>query len=121
VIWGTGNYIDRLTVQQQMMAVEWGWIGQIVALLSSGFGKIAIIYFLLRIQDGTHSKSAWFLHFTGWSNMVLNFIQVILILLQCSPTPKLWDNTLSGTCDGKQRTNTAGYFRGGTVLPINSH
>ena len=120
VAWGTGNYINLLTAKQQTNAVEWNWIGQIVTLLSTGFGKIAIIYFLLRIQEGTNKKSAWFLHFTGWSNMVLNIIQVVLILLQCSPTPKLWNNALAGTCNEKERTNTAGYFRGGTISPTST-
>ncbi|MCJ1277470.1 hypothetical protein MMC21_005283 [Puttea exsequens] len=112
VRWGIGNHSDVLRPDQVQHAIEWSWIGQIVTLLSTGFGKIAIIAFLLRIQEGTHKYKGWFLHFVGWSNMVLNIIQVILILLQCSPTPKLWNNNLPGTCEHRIRTNKAGYFRG---------
>lgn len=114
VVWGIGNHSEFLSQDQLQLAIEWSWIGQIVTLLSTGFGKIAIIAFLLRVQEGTHKYKGWFLHFVGWSNMLLNVIQVILILLQCSPTPKLWDFKLQGSCDHRIRTNKAGYFRGST-------
>ena len=45
--------------------------------------------------------------------MIVNWDQIILILLQCKPLPKFWNNTLEGTCDFRPTTSKVGFFQGG--------
>ncbi|KAL9131001.1 MAG: hypothetical protein Q9217_000943 [Psora testacea] len=115
-VWGLGNHIDLLYGSQLVKTLEWSWFGQIVAVQAIGFGKIAVIAFLLRIQDRAQSRKntilVWFLYFIGFSNVVINLDQMILILLQCSPVPKLWNPAIPGTCNHIQRTNNVAYFQG---------
>ncbi|MDI1487978.1 MAG: hypothetical protein OHK93_007252 [Ramalina farinacea] len=116
VLSGLGNHIDLLFGPQLVKANLWSWIGQIVAVQAIGFGKIAVIAFLLRIQNRAHSMKntilVWILYFIGFSNVVINIDQMILILLQCDPVPKLWNQELPGTCHHIQRTNNVAYFQG---------
>ena len=117
VLSGLGNHIYLLYGPQLVKANLWSWIGQIVAIHGIGFGKIAVIAFLLRIQDRAHSTKnsvlVWILYFNGVINFILNVDQMILILLQCDPVPKLWNQQLSGSCNHIQRTNNVAYFQGG--------
>lgn len=94
VLSGLGNHLRLLDPPEIVKAVKWSWIGQIVAIHAIGFGKLAVIAFLLRIQERTQNKKAWFLWFIGISNVILNIDQMVLILLQCSPSRKLWDQSV---------------------------
>lgn len=118
--WGLGNHFYLLYGPQLINSLEWSWFGQIVAIQAIGFGKIAVIAFLLRIQDRAYSRRntylRWFLYFIGVSNVIININQMILILLQCSPVPKLWDPSIPGTCNNIHRTNNVAYFQSGMPL-----
>ncbi|KAL8667910.1 MAG: hypothetical protein Q9202_000375 [Teloschistes flavicans] len=111
---GLGNHLALLWTPQLVKALRWSWIGQIIAVQAIGFGKIAVIAFLLRIQERNTKlkKLAWFLYFIAVSNVVINIDQMILILLQCSPSRKLWNPSVPGTCYHIHRTNHVGYFQG---------
>ncbi|KAI4194075.1 MAG: hypothetical protein LQ350_007984 [Teloschistes chrysophthalmus] len=115
---GLGNHIGLLWVPQLVKALRWSWIGQIVAIQAIGFGKIAVIAFLLRIQERNTKlkKLAWFLYFIAVSNVIINIDQMVLILLQCSPSRKLWNPSVPGTCYHIRRTNNVGYFQGSKLL-----
>ena len=52
---GLGNHIELLSYDQLVKALKWSWMAQIVAVQAIGFGKIAVIAFLLRIQVGESS------------------------------------------------------------------
>ncbi|KAL8727833.1 MAG: hypothetical protein Q9181_005565 [Wetmoreana brouardii] len=114
VLSGLGNHFGLLYGPQLVKALQWSWMGQIVAIQAIGFGKIAVIAFLLRIQERNTKlkKLAWFLYFIGISNVIINIDQMILILLQCSPSRKLWNPAIPGTCYHIHRTNHVGYFQG---------
>lgn len=114
---GLGNHIFALQPNDAILAGQWSWIAQIIAIHAIGFGKIAIIAFLLRIQDGANSNKnkilVYFLYFVGISNVILNINQVIMILVACDPAEKLWNIMLPGNCDHILRTNYVGYLQGG--------
>ena len=130
-VYGLGNHIELISPPHLIEALEWSWWGQIIVIQAIGFGKIAVIAFLLRIQDRTQSRKTtilvWFLYFIGISNIIININQMILILLQCSPVQKLWNPQMPGTCDHIHRTNNVAYFQGsrcplsGTFKVTNTH
>ena len=115
---GLGNHTWLLWGPQLSKANFNSWIGQIICIHAIGFGKIAVIAFLLRIQSGTNSTTQaylrYLLFFIAISNVVLNINQTILILLSCDPTPKLWDHSRPGSCPHEERHTMAGYFQGST-------
>lgn len=78
-----------------------------------GFGKLAVIAFLLRIQDRRGSpKKNLFLYFIGISGCIVNMILTILLLLQCEPLERQWNDQVPGSCPHVLRTTDAGYFAG---------
>ena len=116
---GLGNHTWLLWGPQLSKANLYNWIGQIICIHAIGFGKIAVIAFLLRIQAGTNSKVLnlylkYMLYFIAISNVILNINQTILILLSCDPTPKLWNHALPGTCAHEKRHTQLGYLQGST-------
>lgn len=92
--------------------ILYGWIGQILILIGVGLGKVAIVLFLLRIQGYYEPFKAILLWLIAGSNLTINFIAAILIIFQCSPVQKLWDDRISGRCPGREWTQRFGYFQG---------
>ena len=115
-IYGLGNHTWLLSGPQIATANLYSWIGQIICIHAIGFGKIAVIAFLFRIQAGTHGKKSkyleWILYFVAITNVILNINQSVLILMSCDPTQKLWDHSKPGACNGEDRHTNAGYFQG---------
>jgi hypothetical protein len=110
-----GNHLVLLTEHQLVAARKWAWITQMVCIQGFGFGKLAVIAFLLRIDERTtRKKKFWFLYFVGFSNIVLNANQGTLMGTVCSPLSKWWDASVPGVCSQYHllRTNYVGYFQG---------
>lgn len=114
--WGMGNHIELLTPPQILMSLKWSWFGQFILIQSIGFGKLAVIAFLLRIQHRAHSWKdtvlVSLLYFIGFSNVIININQLIQLLISCHPAERLWDQSLPGDCSNLVRTNRIGYFQG---------
>ena len=91
------------------------FIAQCLIIQSIGFGKYAVIAFILRIQDRTQSRKTTYitysLHFIAVSNLVLNIAEVVLVLTSCSPIAKFWNPALPGSCNHIDRTKQVGYFQ----------
>lgn len=111
-LYGIGNHVGVLSPNDVVQANKWSWIGQIVALFAIGFGKIAVVALLLRIQGPTHRKKGWILHGVWVTNLILNINQMIMILLQCHPVTKIWNRELPGNCDFQSTTSKVGFFQG---------
>jgi len=90
----------------------WSWIAQIVAIICLVIARIAVISFLLTIQNRTHKYGRWLLYLVGALQGIINVVEVILILLQCHPTRKLWDLEVPGTCDGIEICSKVGFLQG---------
>lgn len=112
VTYGSGNHIVNLTKNDIVQSQRWGWFAQLVAIFAIGFGKIAVIALLLRIQGLTHKKKRWLLHFIWITNTILNISQTVLILYACTPLEKLWNDYLPGSCAFRSTTSKAGFFQG---------
>lgn len=117
-----GNHLALLTPPQIVNSLEYSWIGQIILIHTIGFGKIAVIAFLLRIQDRTNSRKntvlVYLLYFVGISNVLINIMQSVMILISCNPSQRLWNLAIPGNCNGLERTNHTGYFQGSMFRSI---
>lgn len=119
VWYGLGTHQTLLSSRRIVQTNLWSWIGQVTAILDLVIARIAVIAFLLSIQSGTWSRGRYFLYAVGATQAIINIIEVGLIFKQCSPTAKLWDNDLPGTCDGIIICSKVGYAQGSMCPWVN--
>lgn len=115
---GLGNHFSLLSHQDQVAALKWSYVVHIPVINAIGFGKLAVVAFLLRIQDRGHPKEKWFLYFMGTSGCAVNMIITVLLLLQCEPLERQWNDWVPGSCPHILRTTNAGYFAGSRFSPF---
>jgi hypothetical protein len=110
--YGLGNHQDRLDYDNIVKTNLWSWIAQILAIIDLVIARIAVIAFLMTIQNRTKSKSKYLLYGVGGIQALINFIEIILIFKQCTPTEKLWDIDLPGKCDMIDICSKVGFVQG---------
>ena len=116
VAFGLGNRMSLLDRSHIVDAQMWSWIGQSILIQTVGFGKYAVIAFLLRIQGRAQGKKmiflSYLLYFIAISNFFINASAIYIIYNACSPTAKFWNQSLQGTCNHVTRLEHVGYFQG---------
>lgn len=112
VTFGLGFHVRDLSHPDVVAALHTSWVSQLTGIVASVSGKLSIIAFLDQIR-GRHQGRPWFLYFVGASTVVVNVIVVVLILVQCTPLDKLWDETVPGNCNLRSVNNSYAYFQGG--------
>lgn len=110
--YGIGNHLTAVDPTRLATGFLYDWIFNICTIMSSGFGKLAILDILLRIQGKTHKTKRWILCFVGASTMLLNVNQSIIVWFQCKPRAKLWNVLVPGACDAQQVVLSFGVFQG---------
>ncbi|KAI9810257.1 MAG: hypothetical protein M1827_006391 [Pycnora praestabilis] len=94
---GIGRHFYNLTPTEQMAAIKYNWVSQTLSIMTFAFGKVSIGLFLLQIM----TKNKWqrfILWYLMTSVVVINTVMVIIVFVQCSPLPKLWNIALAGSC-----------------------
>jgi hypothetical protein len=109
---GLGQHIGDLSDDDIAMTIKWSWVNQVLAIFAIALGKLAIVAFLEQIHGPEDRGKVIFLWAVAGSNLVINTITVGMILSQCSPLPKLWDERVPGTCNGRLRNQNCAYFQG---------
>lgn len=108
-----GKHISTLSPDAIAEGLEYVWISQILFVAGMALGKCAIVAFLLQIR-GPHEPRAGpiILWIIAISNIFVNGITILFILLQCQPVERLWDERISGTCNGRERNQNFAFFQG---------
>ncbi|KAK0301577.1 hypothetical protein LTR82_018238 [Friedmanniomyces endolithicus] len=112
VVYGTGNHQGLLTPSDLMRCNLWSWIGQIMAIISLVFGRFAVIAFLFALQAPIYPRWRLSVFFVGAAQAIINIIEIGLILHQCTPTRKLWDPSVQGTCYNIEICSKVGFLQG---------
>ncbi|KAG6993885.1 hypothetical protein G7Y79_00050g086220 [Physcia stellaris] len=110
--YGLGNHQSALSNSDIVKTNLWSWIAQIVAILCLVVGRIAVISFLLALQERTHRNGRRLLYVVGTLQGLINVVEVVLILKQCEPIQKLWDPSVPGTCNMIKICSQVGYLQG---------
>lgn len=110
---GLGAHKPDLSEQEIIGAIKWTWINQIFAILATVLGKLAVVAFLQQIHGPEDRPRVLMLWGLVASNVVINCITVAVILIQCSPHDKLWNDRLPGVCNGRKRNRQVAYVQGG--------
>ncbi|KAK6389300.1 hypothetical protein LTR65_006880 [Meristemomyces frigidus] len=66
----------------------------------------------LALQGATYTLWRRALYIVGGAQFLINTIEVALILNQCTPTEKLWDQSVPGTCDLITVCSKVGFLQG---------
>ena len=116
VAFGLGEHLAILEEKSPELIAKnqfYQWIFTTFAIVAITLGKIAIIAFILQIEGTTTlGKRKWVLYGFPASNLLVNIIILPIIWVQCSPTAKIWDDSLPGNCNGRLRNQLYGYFQG---------
>lgn len=110
VSYGAGRHYEALDPLEKMMAVKLNWISQPFTIFSCGVGKISIAFLLLRIMAKNKFRE-WFLYVLIALLVIINAICVSFIFAQCSPTRKLWEPSISGSCMKPYIQRDVGFFQ----------
>lgn len=89
---------------QLVAALHWSWVFQLLAIVASMLGKIAILIFLIQVR-GRHNSKPWPLIVLGVLILAVNITVLGTILGQCKPMAKLWNDNLPGSCDPGRKIN----------------
>ncbi|KAJ5151591.1 hypothetical protein N7492_009886 [Penicillium capsulatum] len=109
---GLGAHKSELSHSEITAAIKWSWINQIFAILATVTGKLAVVAFLQQIHGPEHRRRVLLLWGLIASNVVINCITITVILIQCSPLAKLWDERVVGVCNGRGRNQEVAYMQG---------
>ena len=111
---GFGRHVYYLLPSETSTAIKYIILSEVAFNLSLATSKSSICVFLLSlIKNSLHNKpKRIFLYSTIALLFVTTVISVSLILATCRPTPKIWNPTIPGTCDGYDLQVRFSYFSG---------
>lgn len=110
--YGLGLPQDMLSFNESKMALLYGWVNQLIALVAIGLGKLTIVAFLEQVQGYQTKARSIFLWSLAGSNLVVNCVAAILMMLQCSPRRMLWEAYTKEYCPYRSRIQIFGYIQG---------
>ncbi|KAE8355462.1 hypothetical protein BDV28DRAFT_163079 [Aspergillus coremiiformis] len=94
---GTGRHASDLTEYQRVMSAKYNWLSQGFHVMGTNWGKVSVAFFLLRIIR--KAKNHQLPIYGGIALMsIINGVSVFTMYGQCTPTPRLWNPEVPGTC-----------------------
>ena len=87
-------------------------------LVSASFSKLAVVAFLQRMHGPNDRNRIAFLWTVAGSNALVNLVSMSLLLTQCTPIAKIWNDFTPGDCGEISRAEDFGYFQGSTLRPF---
>ncbi|KAL4916733.1 hypothetical protein BDW62DRAFT_218556 [Aspergillus aurantiobrunneus] len=109
--YGTGRHARDLTDYQTIQSTKFNWLSQGFHVMSTNWGKVSVAVFLLRIiQKVKHHKP--FMYGGMVLLTIINSVCVFTIYGQCSPTARLWDSEVDGSCWNPNVQKDYAFFQG---------
>ncbi|KAI4209549.1 MAG: hypothetical protein LQ351_007540 [Letrouitia transgressa] len=112
---GIGRHVAYLHPQQVAEAVKWNRVGLLPLVLSQMLTKLSICVFLYRIF-GLKKKWKWAIYPIALLNVVGAVAALVVVLAECSPVMKFWNQTIRGSCWPRYIGLRIVIFQGGKVL-----
>lgn len=111
--WGLGTPIAGLEGFQIAKNQFYQWVFTTLAIIAIALGKLTIIIFILQFErtDGKNRR-VWILYIIAVLTILVNMAIIPILWTQCSPTVKIWDDTVPGNCAGRAINEKYGYFQG---------
>ncbi|CAF9939679.1 hypothetical protein IMSHALPRED_001592 [Imshaugia aleurites] len=113
VHYGMGTHIDALTPNAIVLALKYCWVAQPFQLLALAVGKIAAVTYLATFRGPRNANiKLTLLWIVGLVQLFSCIVILGFIYSQCSPMPKLWNEEIPGTCNGRTRNVYMAYLDG---------
>ncbi|KAF7173544.1 hypothetical protein CNMCM5623_005767 [Aspergillus felis] len=111
IMYGTGRHMNDLSHEQQIASVKYQLLSQGFHVMSTNWGKVSVALFLVRIISGVKQhKLAMYAGMILLS--IINIGGVYSIYGQCTPTAKIWNNEIEGTCWPAGAQRDYAFFQG---------
>lgn len=112
--YGTGRHAIDLSAYQQIQSTKYNWLSQGFHVMSTNWGKVSVALFMLRIsQRAKHHRPAMW---TGIAVLtIINAVCVYTIYGQCTPTARLWNSEVEGSCWDPNVQKNYAFFQGCTL------
>ncbi|KAL4933236.1 uncharacterized protein BDV17DRAFT_286914 [Aspergillus undulatus] len=108
---GTGRHAVNLSDYQKIQSTKFNWLSQGFHVMSTNWGKVSVAIFLLRIiQKVKHHKPVMYGGIVLLT--VINSVCVYTIYGQCTPTARLWDESVKGSCWDPNVQRNYAFFQG---------
>lgn len=115
--WGLGQSLSALTGPQIAKNQLYQWVFSSFAIASIAFGKIAIIVFILQFEPAwLQNRRTWVLYVLGGLTILASIAIIPIIWTQCTPTTKIWNDTIPGSCNGRVVNEKFAYFLGSEYI-----
>ncbi|KAF5858015.1 hypothetical protein ETB97_004946 [Aspergillus alliaceus] len=109
--YGTGRHAADLTDSERIMAAKYNWLSQGFHVMSTNWGKVSVAMFLLRIvRKVKHHK--WAMYGGIVLLTIINVMCVYTIYGQCTPTARLWNTDIDGSCWEPSVQKNYAFFQG---------
>jgi len=124
VHYGLGRHEYYLMFSPELMerlslAIKYGYITQMLLILSTMFTRVSICFFLLKIF-GSRKVWKYGLYAIMAFAVTTNIASAVTVPTQCKPLAKLWNPMLPGACWSISTQIAVGDFQGGVYLPYDS-
>ena len=114
VFYGLGRHLHYLTPYQYSHYLKYDYLDWIQVFVTLALSKISICQFLLRLSkfDRLQRFLQGFIVMIILTHLPLTF----LMIFQCHPVQKYWDQTLPGSCFTKERVEKIIIAQGGMLI-----
>ena len=112
VDYGFGRHIGCLSTKDVIAEAMIIYIEEIPLIFSTLFSRLSGCLFLLRIFT-VNIYWRWTLYSIIALTTATNFASATIVLLQCQPLAKLWDQSVSGTCWTPEARLAVRQYQGG--------
>ena len=110
---GMGEHQGSIDPAQIPAALKWSWLAQILQLISNSVCKVAVITYLATIHGPSRARTKLaFLWILGILQITSVIVLTALILAQCSPVRKLWDERIPGACSHRLWNQDFAFYQG---------
>ncbi|KAL4963664.1 uncharacterized protein BDV14DRAFT_190774 [Aspergillus stella-maris] len=109
--YGTGRHALDLNDFEKIQSTKFNWLSQGFHVMSTNWGKVSVGLFLLRIiQKVKHHRPVMYAGIVLLT--IINTVCVYTIYGQCTPTAKLWDSDVEGSCWNPNLQKNYAFFQG---------
>ena len=86
-----------LSPENALKALEFQWIFQPVQVVSGIFSRVSVAIMVIRLFPSKKALKNFLIALTAL-NVIVGVSGLVLIFTQCTPSRKLWDQSVTGHC-----------------------
>lgn len=118
VYYGMGKHTSELNLDLIERMIKLEMYGITLGILSTLFGKLAVVSLLLEIHGPLVVYRRYLLYAVASILTLIALVSFIMSWLQCSPTSKIWDILLPGDCSRRMGVVDLSFANGAVNVAV---